>query len=45
MATCEIIWLLYFLKDIGVQHKRKALLFCDSQAMNVQIVCKTPMNV
>ena len=32
VATCEIVWLLYFLKDIGVQHNREALFFCDSQA-------------
>ena len=33
VATCEIVWILYFLKDIGVEHKRKALLFCDNQAV------------
>ena len=32
IATCEIVWILYFLKDIGVHHDRVALLFCDSQA-------------
>ena len=32
VATCEIVWILYFLKDIGVNHEKKALLFCDSQA-------------
>ena len=32
MATCEIVWLLYFLRDIGVQHNKEAILFCDSQA-------------
>ena len=32
VATCEIVWILYFLKDIGVEHDREALLFCDSQA-------------
>ena len=32
VATCEIVWILYFLKDIGVKHDREALLFCDSQA-------------
>ena len=32
MATCEIVWILYFLKDIGVNHEKEALLFCDSQA-------------
>ena len=32
VATCEIVWILYFLKDIGVEHKMEALLFCDSEA-------------
>ena len=32
IATCQIVWILYFLKDIGVNHDREALLFCDSQA-------------
>ena len=32
VATCEIVWILYFLKDIGMNHDREALLFCDSQA-------------
>ena len=31
VATCEIVWILYFLRDIQVDHKREALLFCDSQ--------------
>ncbi|XP_030949369.1 uncharacterized protein LOC115973251 [Quercus lobata] len=31
VATCEIVWILYFLKDIGVNHEKEALLFCDSQ--------------
>ena len=31
MATCEIVWILYFLRDIGIGHNREALLFCDSQ--------------
>ena len=36
VATCEIVWILYFLRDIGVEHKREALLFCDSQvALNI----------
>ena len=30
VATCEIVWILYFLKDIGVEHHREALLFWDS---------------
>ena len=32
VATCEIVWILYFLKDIGVNYEKEALLFCDSQA-------------
>lgn len=32
VATCEIVWILYFLRDIQVDHKREALLFCDSQS-------------
>ena len=32
VATCEIAWTLYFLKDIGVEHKREALLFYNSEA-------------
>nr|XP_023882013.1 uncharacterized protein LOC111994375 [Quercus suber] len=32
VATCEIVWILYFLKDIGVNHEKEALLFCNSQA-------------
>ena len=32
VATCEIVWILYFLKDIGVNHDKEALLFYDSQA-------------
>ena len=31
VATCELVWILYFLKDIGVKHDKEALLFCDSQ--------------
>ena len=30
VATCEIVWILYFLKDIGVNHEKEVLLFCDS---------------
>ena len=29
VATCEIVWILYFLKDIGVEHDREALVFCE----------------
>ena len=32
VATCEIVWLLYFPKDIAVQQNSEAFLFCDSQA-------------
>ena len=32
IATCKIVWIWYFLKDIGVKHDREELLFCDSQA-------------
>ena len=31
VATCEIVWILYFLKDIGIEHNLEVLLFCDSQ--------------
>ena len=31
VATYEIIWILYFLKDIWVKHDREALLFYYSQ--------------
>ena len=30
VATCEIVWMLYFLRDIGIEHKKEALLFYDS---------------
>ena len=30
VATCEVVWILYLLKDIQVNHKKEALLFCDS---------------
>ena len=30
VATCEIVWILYFLKDIGVNYEKETLLFCDS---------------
>ena len=32
VATCEVVWILYLLKDIQVRHDREALLFCDSQS-------------
>ena len=31
ICTCEIVWILYLLKDLQVDHNREALLFCDSQ--------------
>jgi len=31
ISTCEIVWILYLLKDLQVDHNREALLFCDSQ--------------
>ena len=30
VAPCEIVWILYFLKDIGIEHNLEVLLFCDS---------------
>ena len=30
ISTCEIVWILYMLKDLQVDHNREALLFCDS---------------
>ena len=30
VATCEVVWILYLLRDIQVRHEREALLFCDS---------------
>ena len=32
ISTCEIVWILYLLKDLQVGHNREALLFCDNQA-------------
>ena len=32
VSTCEIVWILYLLKDLHVKHDREALLFCDSQS-------------
>ena len=31
VATCEVVWIFYLLRDIQVRHEREALLFCDSQ--------------
>lgn len=31
-ATSEVVWILYLLRDIQVDHNRAALLFCDSQS-------------
>ena len=30
-VVCEVIWLLYLLQDLQVEHPRAALFFCDSQ--------------
>lgn len=32
IATCEVVWILYLLRDIQVDHNREALLFFDSQS-------------
>ncbi|RVW56241.1 Retrovirus-related Pol polyprotein from transposon RE1 [Vitis vinifera] len=31
-ACCELTWLRYLLKDLGVLHKEPALLYCDNKA-------------
>ena len=31
ISNCEIVWILYLLKDLQVGHNREALLFRDSQ--------------
>ena len=31
VATYEIVWILYLLKDLQIGHDRKAMLFCDSK--------------
>ena len=30
-TTCEIVWLKQLLKDLHIEHKRPALLYCDNQ--------------
>lgn len=32
VATCEIVWILYLLRDLQIRHDREALLFCHSQS-------------
>ena len=37
MSTCEIVWILYLLRDLQVCYDREALLFCDGQsALNIE---------
>ena len=31
-ATCELVWLLFLLRDLLVKHQSPALLYCDNQA-------------
>ena len=31
-ACCELTWLRYLLKDLGVLHQEPALLYCDNKA-------------
>ena len=31
LTTCEILWLLYLLKDLHVSHNKPALMYCDNQ--------------
>ncbi|XP_077234197.1 uncharacterized protein LOC143876374 [Tasmannia lanceolata] len=31
-ASCELTWLLYLLRDLGVPHSPPSILFCDNQA-------------
>ena len=32
-ATCELVWLISLLKDLGIKHKQLALLLCDNQSV------------
>ena len=32
VATCEIMWILYLLRDLQIRHDREAMLFCDNQS-------------
>ncbi|XP_065626694.1 uncharacterized mitochondrial protein AtMg00810-like [Quercus suber] len=32
VATCEIVWILYLLRDLQIRHDKEAMLFCDSQS-------------
>ena len=37
MSTCEIVWILYLLRDLQVSYDKGALLFCDGQlASNIE---------
>ena len=31
-ATCELVWLVNLLKDLGIEFSQPNLLFCDNQA-------------
>jgi len=31
-AACEISWIIYLLRDLGVSHSYPAILLCDNQA-------------
>ena len=33
VATSEIVWIIYLLRDLQIRHDREALLFCDSQSV------------
>lgn len=32
VATCEALWVIFLLKDLGIQCHKPVALFCDSQA-------------